>query len=72
MSAFLQFQGSQPGLFSTVSTGEFCPLRIPLDKPLDRELEAERLWAAASPIDTSRKDGGLPLVTSEKTHYLSS
>jgi len=30
--AFFQFQGSRAGLFSNVSTGEFCPLRIPLDK----------------------------------------
>jgi len=38
----LLFQGSRPGLFYDVSTGESCPLRIPFD----------RLRAAASPIDT--------------------
>jgi hypothetical protein len=31
-------------------------------------LEAEWLRAAASPTDKSRKDGGLPPVTSEKPH----
>ena len=38
----LLFQGSRPGLFYDVSTGESFPLRIPLD----------RLGAAVSPIDT--------------------
>jgi hypothetical protein len=42
MKPFLLFQGSRPGLFYDVSTGESCPLRIPLDK----------LEAAASPTDT--------------------
>jgi len=54
--AFFQFQGSRAGLFSNVSTGEFCPLRIPLDK----------LGAAGSPIDTLRKDTSLPPVLSKK------
>ena len=36
------FQGSRPGLFYDLSTGESRPLRIPFD----------RLRAAASPIDT--------------------
>jgi hypothetical protein len=36
--------------------GEFCPLRIPLDK----------LGAAGSPTDTLRKDSTLPPVTSKK------
>jgi len=40
---FLRFRGSRPGLFYDLSTGEFCPLRIPLDK----------LGAAVSPADKS-------------------
>jgi len=40
--SFPLFQGSRPGLFCDVSTGDSFPLRIPLDK----------LGAAASPIDT--------------------
>jgi hypothetical protein len=52
MRSFVLLQGSQPCLFYDVSTGESCPLRIPLDKPLGHELEAEWLGAAASPIDT--------------------
>ena len=41
MRSFPLFQGSRPGLFYNLSTGESCPLRIPFD----------RLRAAASPID---------------------
>jgi glycine/D-amino acid oxidase-like deaminating enzyme len=48
------------GLFCDVSPGEFCPLRIP---PFG--------MAAASPRDTSRKDGALSPVTSEKASSLS-
>jgi hypothetical protein len=36
--------------------GEFCPLRIPLDK----------LGAAVSPADKLRKDSTLPPVTAKK------
>ena len=52
-----------PGLvFSEhLSTGEFCPLRIPFD----------RLRAAASPIDKCWKDSALPPVTAEKAPALS-
>jgi hypothetical protein len=53
--AFPQFQSSRVGLFSDVSVGDSCPLRILLDK----------LGAAVSPTDTSGKDSTLPLVTSE-------
>jgi hypothetical protein len=42
---FLSYRGSRPGLFSDLSAGEFCPLRIPLGK----------LGAAVSPTDKSRK-----------------
>jgi hypothetical protein len=58
-----------PGLvfYDDLSTGEFCPLRIPLDKPFDSTqghepfdpelmvegLEAEWLGAAVSPMDKS-------------------
>jgi hypothetical protein len=42
MRSFLLFQGSRPGLFYDLSTGDSYPLRIPFD----------RLRAAASPIDT--------------------
>jgi hypothetical protein len=66
MKPFLSFQGSRACFFSDLFTGESCPLRIPLDKPLghepfDRELRVERLeaeWlgAAVSPIPKSRKE----------------
>ena len=78
MSTFLQFQGSQTGLFSDLSAGESFPLRIPFDRPLVRErldmssstcLRAERLWAAVSPTDKPRKDGALPPVTSKKHSF---
>jgi hypothetical protein len=63
----LFFRSEAPGLvFSdNLSTGEFCPLRIPFDKPFDftqghesfdpelttEGLEAEWLRAAVSPMD---------------------
>ena len=50
-------QGSGLSLFSNLSMGEFCPLRIPLDK----------LGAAVSPTDKLRKNSALPPVTSEKS-----
>jgi hypothetical protein len=59
MSSFLQFQGSQAGLFSDLSAGESFPSRIPIDK----------LWAVVSPTDKPRKDGALSSVTSEKHSY---
>jgi hypothetical protein len=52
---FLSFQASRAGLFCDLSTGEFCPLRIPPSG-----------MAAASPIYKSRKDSALPSVTPEK------
>ena len=62
MGFSLLLQGSRPGVFYDVSTGDFCPLRIPFDRPIGhepfgRELRVERLeveWlrAAVSPIDT--------------------
>jgi len=58
--AFHQFQSSRVGLFSDVSAGDSCPLRILLDK----------LGAAVSPTDTSGKDSTLPLVTSENPRPL--
>jgi len=43
---FLRFRASRPGLFYDLSTGEFCPLRIPL------ALSASSgLGAAVSPAD---------------------
>jgi hypothetical protein len=51
----------RPGLFCDLPPGEFCPLRIPLD----------RLGAAVSPRDKSRKDGALSPVTPEKASSLS-
>ena len=50
-------QGSGLSLFSNLSAGEFCPLRIPFDK----------LGAAGSPTDKLRKDSALTPVTSEKS-----
>jgi len=58
--AFPRFQSSRVGLFSNVSAGDTCPLRILLDK----------LGAAVSPTDTSGKDSTLPLVTSENPRPL--
>jgi hypothetical protein len=45
MIPYLAYRGSRPGLFYNLSAGEFCPLRIPLDK----------LGAAVSPTDKSGK-----------------
>jgi hypothetical protein len=62
MRPFLLFQGSRPGIFYDVSTGDSYPRRILLDKPFDftvghepfgPELKAEWLGAAVSPTDTS-------------------
>jgi hypothetical protein len=55
MKPFLSFQGSRACFFSDLFTGESCPLRIPFDRPLGHELEAEWLRAAVSPIPKSRK-----------------
>jgi hypothetical protein len=41
MMPFLQYSGFRAGRFYGLSAGEFCPLRIPLDK----------LGAAGSPTD---------------------
>ena len=56
MKPFLSFQGSRAGFFSDLFTGESCPLRIPFDRPLGHELEAEWLRAAVSPIPKPRKE----------------
>jgi hypothetical protein len=53
ISSFLLFRCSQTGLFYNLSAGEFCLLRIALDKPLGCELGAERLGAAVPPTDKS-------------------
>jgi hypothetical protein len=57
--AFRQFRGSRAGLFSDLSTGESCPLRI-----------VPEAGPAVSPTDKSRKHSALPPVTSEKSHPL--
>jgi hypothetical protein len=62
---FLRFRVSRAGIFSDLSTGEFCPLRI----PVLRKKSPEDL-AAASPIDKSRKCEALPPVTNKKGHIL--
>ena len=54
-------QGSRTGLFSGSSAGDPYPLRIPLDKPLGHELEAEWLGAAVSPTSEPRKENVLRL-----------
>jgi hypothetical protein len=46
MKSFLSFQGSRACFFSGLFTGNTCPLRIPFDRPLGHELEAEWLRAA--------------------------
>ena len=58
---FPSLQGSRTGLFSGLSAGDSCPLRIPLDK----------LGAAVSPTSKPRKDTVLPPVTPEKVSSLS-
>ena len=58
MRAFLQFQGSQAGLFSDLSAGESFPLRI-----------VPQAGPAVSPTDKPRKDGALSPVTSERHSY---
>jgi len=65
MVFFIRFRVSQAALFSDLSTGEPCPLRI----PVLRKKRPEDL-AAVSPIDTSRKYEALPPVTNKKDHIL--
>jgi hypothetical protein len=65
MRLFLRFQVSRAALFSDLSTGEHCPLRI----PVLRKKRPEDL-AAVSPIDKSRKNEALPTVTKKKEHIL--
>jgi hypothetical protein len=55
MMPFLAYRGSGLVFSDDLSTGEFCPLRIP---PFG--------MAAASPMDKSSKDGALSPGTSEK------
>jgi hypothetical protein len=66
MLLFLRFEVSRFALFSDLSTGEHCPLRI----PVLRKKRPEDL-AAVSPIDKSRKEEALPPVTQKKEHILS-
>jgi hypothetical protein len=54
--SFLQYRGSRPGLFSDLSAGEFCPLRI---LPTGRELRFP-------PLISREKHEGLPPGISEK------
>jgi hypothetical protein len=63
----LFFGSESPGLriFRDLSTGEHCPLRI----PVLRKRRPEDL-AAVSPIDKSRKYEALPPVTRNKGHIL--
>jgi len=62
---FLRFRASRAGIFSDLSTGETCPLRIPvLKKKRPEDL------AAVSPIDKSQKYEALPTVTKKKKHIL--
>jgi len=60
MRSFLLFQGSRPGLFYAVSTGDSCPLRI-----LPRSFGGGEL--RVPPLIRREKDSGLPPVTAEKT-----
>jgi len=62
---FLRFQVSRAALFSDLSTGELCPLRI----PVLRKKHPEDL-AAVSAIDKSGKEEDLPPVTKKKEHSL--
>jgi hypothetical protein len=59
---FFRLQVSRAGIFCDLSTGEFCPFRIPvLGKKLPEDL------AAASRMDTSEKYEALPPVTKKDT-----
>jgi hypothetical protein len=67
LKPFLRFQDSRPGLFYDLSTGEFCPLRIPLAPSI-----GSGLGAAVSPADKSGKNSGLKtMLPSYETFYLS-
>ena len=65
MLSFLRFRVSRAGIFSDLSTGEHCPLHI----PILRKKRPEDL-AVASPTDKSRKYEVLPTVTKKKEHIL--
>jgi hypothetical protein len=58
MKPFLSFQGSRACFFTDLFTSRFqeAGLRIPSDRPLGHELEAEWLRAAVSPIPKPRKE----------------
>jgi hypothetical protein len=56
MKPFLSFQGSWACFFTDLFTGDLYPLRIPFDRLLGHELEAEWLRAAVSPIPKPRKE----------------
>ena len=56
---FLSYRGSRPGLFSDLSAGEVCPLRI-----LPRSLLARAL--RFPPLISPDKDEGLPPGILEK------
>ena len=60
MMPFLLFRVSRTGLFSDLSMWDSCPLRIPLDK----------LWAAVSPTDKSRKDSVFRQSRKKRYHSL--
>ncbi len=62
----LRFRVSRVALFSDLSTGEHCPLRI----PVLRKKHPEDL-AAASPRSKPGRDGALSTVTEEKSSSLS-
>jgi hypothetical protein len=68
MRPFPLFQGSLAGFFSDLFTSRFkeAGLRIPFDRPLGHELEAEWLTAAVSPIPKSRKEQRPPAGHSRK------
>ena len=56
LKPFLRFRASRPGLFYDLSTGEFCPLRIPLASSGLR----------FPPLISREKNGGLPPVTAKR------
>jgi hypothetical protein len=73
MKPFLSFQGSRAGFFSDLFTSRFqeAGLRIPSDRPLGHELEAEWLRAAVSPIPKSRKEQRPPASLSRNGFMVS-
>ena len=73
MKPFLSFQGSRACFFSDLFTSRYgeAGLRIPFDRPLGHELEAEWLRAEVSPISNPRKEQRPPASLSRNDFMVS-